>query len=211
MTGESRIALVGKYIALLAYMLFLVAPLAWLLSTSFKSSQELMRVVVSWVPQDFTLTNYIAAFTEQPILKSMGNSLLIAGSSAAVTAVLAVPAAYMLARRRGVTSTITMGWVLASQMFPFILVVVPLFLVLIRLGLYDTRIGLVLVYVVWNLPFVLWMLRNYVLTIPLEVEQAAAIDRAGEGVASCQGLRGDGPRYVPSSGLHVLTTPALCR
>jgi multiple sugar transport system permease protein len=70
------------------------------------------------------------------------------------------------------------GWILISQTFPVILIIIPLFLILSRIGLGNTHLGLVLVYMVWSLPFVLWMLRGYVQGIPVEIEHAAAIDGA---------------------------------
>ncbi len=82
------------------------------------------------------------------------------------------PAPHPLARA-------TTGWVVVSQAFPFVLVIIPLFLVLKNLRLIDSLAGLVLVYVVWSLPFALWMLVGYVRAVPPELEEAAAVDGAG--------------------------------
>ena len=71
-----------------------------------------------------------------------------------------------------------LGWILVSQMFPLILIIIPLFLLLKDLELTDTHPGLVLVYNVWALPFVLWMLYSYVKGIPRDLEEAAAVDGA---------------------------------
>jgi hypothetical protein len=87
-----------------------------------------------------------------------------------------LPAAYVLARQRGLISKVGLGWILLSQMFPLILIVIPLFLVLKDLHLVNTHAGLVLVYVVWTLPFALWMLQSYVRGIPKDLEEAALVD-----------------------------------
>ena len=91
---------------------------------------------------------------------------------------IALPAAYVLARRRGILTTFGLGWILLSQMFPLILIIIPLFLLLIDLGLTNSHLGLVLVYTVWALPFVLWMLQSYVRGIPRDLEEAARVDGA---------------------------------
>ena len=68
----------------------------------------------------------------------------------------------MLARQRGLDPKVGLGWILLSQMFPLILIIIPLFLLLRDLHLADSQVGLVFVYVVWTLPFILWMLQSYV-------------------------------------------------
>ena len=84
----------------------------------------------------------------------------------------------MLARRKGLITRLGLGWILLSQMFPLILIIIPLFLLLRDLKLTNTHVGLVLVYVVWALPFILWMLQSYVRGIPRDLEEAATVDGA---------------------------------
>jgi multiple sugar transport system permease protein len=72
-----------------------------------------------------------------------------------------------------------MSWILVSQIFPLILIIIPLFLILKTLHLLDSLTGLLIVYLVWSLPFTLWMLQTYVKAIPIELEEAASIDGAG--------------------------------
>ena len=90
-----------------------------------------------------------------------------------------MPAAYALARFRTRLRGVATGWILLSQVFPFILIVIPLFIVLRNLHLIDTLWGLMLVYTVWSLPFALWMLQGYIAGIPDELEEAASMDGAG--------------------------------
>jgi multiple sugar transport system permease protein len=77
-------------------------------------------------------------------------------------------------------NTPILAWILVSQLFPFILLVIPIFLVLSQAQLVDTRAGLILVYVVWILPFALWMLTGYIRELPRDIEEAAAIDGANQ-------------------------------
>ncbi|MGA5122081.1 carbohydrate ABC transporter permease [Streptomyces pseudogriseolus] len=169
----------GQYAALLAYLVFLGFPFVWLASTAFKPPTELAGLHPTWIPQDPTLANFRQAFDEQPLLRAALNSLLTASAAALVAVAVATPMAYVMARHRGALARAATGWVLVSQAFPFVLLIIPLFLVLKNLRLVDSLPGLVLVYVVWSLPFALWMLTGYVRAVPAELEEAAAVDGAG--------------------------------
>ncbi|MFI5820090.1 carbohydrate ABC transporter permease [Streptomyces rishiriensis] len=169
----------GQYTALLAYLAFLVFPFLWLLSVAFKPPRELGSLHPTWIPKNPTLANFRQAFDEQPLLHAAFNSLSAALSAAVIAVALATPMAYVMARRRTLLARAASGWVVVSQAFPFVLVIIPLFLVLKELRLIDSVPGLVMVYVVWSLPFALWMLVGYVRAVPVELEEAAAIDGAG--------------------------------
>ncbi|QQZ57183.1 carbohydrate ABC transporter permease [Streptomyces microflavus] len=175
----SRAARAGQYLALLAYLVFLAFPFLWLLSTAFKPARELGSLHPTWIPEQPTLDNFRQAFDEQPLLQAAANSLITAVSAALIAVVTATPMAYVMARHRGRLATAATGWVVVSQAFPFVLVIIPLFLVLKNLHLINTLWGLILVYVVWSLPFALWMLAGYVRAVPAELEEAAAVDGAG--------------------------------
>ncbi|MFD3836234.1 carbohydrate ABC transporter permease [Streptomyces sp. NPDC058642] len=171
---------VGQYAALLAYLVFLAFPFLWLLSTAFKSPRELGSLHPTWIPEDPTLGNFRQAFDEQPLLRAAGNSLLAALAAALIAVLIATPLAYVMARHRTLLARAATGWVVVSQAFPLVLVIIPLFLVLKNLRLINSLFGLVLVYVVWALPFALWMLVGYVRAVPVELEEAAAVDGAGK-------------------------------
>ncbi|MFE5654625.1 carbohydrate ABC transporter permease [Streptomyces sp. NPDC056517] len=175
----SRPARIGQYAALLAYLVFLAFPFLWLVSTAFKSAPELASLHPTWIPKDPTLANFRQAFDEQPLLRAAGNSLVAAVAAAVIAVAVATPLAYVTARHRGRLASAATGWVVISQAFPFVLVIIPLFLILKNLHLVNSVFGLVLVYVVWSLPFALWMLMGYVRAVPAELEEAAAVDGAG--------------------------------
>ncbi|GGU86925.1 sugar ABC transporter permease [Streptomyces filipinensis] len=174
-----RIVRAGQHTALLGYLLFLAFPLLWLLSTALKSPRELGSPHPTWIPRHPTLANVRQAFQEQPLAHAALNSLLVALATAVVAVVLATPMAYVMARHRTRLARAATGWVVVSQAFPFVLVIIPLFLVLKNLRLVDSLTGLVVVYVVWALPFALWMLVGHVRAVPAELEEAAAVDGAG--------------------------------
>jgi len=176
---RSRRATVLQYAALFGFIAFLSFPLLWMLSTSFKGPRELVALVPSLIPVSPTLANYGTAFGEQDLVQSAANSIQLSLGNAILTVLVALPAAYGLARYATILRKLTMSWILVSQIFPLILIIIPLFLILKTLHLLDSLSGLLIVYLVWSLPFTLWMLQTYVKAIPLELEEAAAIDGAG--------------------------------
>ncbi|MDG4859464.1 carbohydrate ABC transporter permease [Streptomyces sp. T-3] len=168
----------AQYVALAAYLVFLAFPFLWLISTAFKPAQELGSLHPTWIPKDPTLENFRQAFDEQPLLRAGVNSLVAALSAALIAVVIATPMAYVMARHRNKLAKAATGWVVISQAFPFVLIIIPLFLILKNLHLINAIPGLVMVYVVWSLPFALWMLVGYVRAVPTELEEAAAVDGA---------------------------------
>lgn len=169
----------GQYVALVAYLLFLAFPLAWLLSTSLKPPSELASISPHLLPQHWQWGNYSDALRQQGLLRSALNSTIVAVGAMVLTILVATPTAYALARFRTRLRGVATTWILVSQLFPVILVVIPLFMILRSLHLLNSLLGLVLVYLVWTLPFALWMLRGYVASLPVDLEEAAAVDGAG--------------------------------
>lgn len=178
-TRTRRPVRAAQHLALAGYLVFLAFPFLWLVSTAFKPARELGSLHPTWIPEHPTLGNFRQAFDEQPLLHAALNSLIAALCAAVISVLLATPTAFVLARRRGRMSAAATGWVVVSQAFPFVLVIIPLFLVLKNLHLINSVPGLILVYVVWSLPFALWMLVGYVRAVPPELEEAAAVDGAG--------------------------------
>lgn len=169
----------AQYVGLALYILFLGFPLLWLISASIKSSAELNSLTVSLLPERFHWANYTAALERQGLLRSAGNSFVVAIVSTVLVIVLSMPAAYALARVKGMIRATGVGWILISQVFPVILVVLPLFLILRTVSLTDSLVGLTLVHATYTMPFALWMLQGYVAAIPRDLEEAAAMDGGG--------------------------------
>jgi multiple sugar transport system permease protein len=166
-----------QYGALACYVGFLGFPLLWLLGTALKGPAEL--ATAGLVPLSPTLENFGDAVQRADLVTAATNSLLVALGTTALVLVLALPAAYALARYRTRLKIVANGWVLVSQVFPVILVVVPLFLILRQFRLVDSLVGLTLVHAVYALPFALWMLQGYIAAIPRDVEEAGVVDGAG--------------------------------
>lgn len=170
---------IGQYLAMVLYLIFLAFPLLWLLSISLKGPRELASLAPDLIPHHFQWSNYGDALATAGLLRSALNSTIVAIGSALLTIVVALPAAYALSRFKSRLRGIATGWILVSQLFPVVLIVIPLFMILRSLHLLNSLLGLVLVYLVWTLPYVLWMLRGYAAALPVGLEQAAAVDGAG--------------------------------
>lgn len=168
----------GQYVLLVLYIIFLGFPLLWLISASFKSSAELNSLTVSLIPSEWHWQNYSDALNKQGLLRSALNSVLVAAASTALVLLLSIPTSYVIARIRGKVRTISVGWILVSQVFPVVLIILPLFLILRAVGLTDSLVGLTLVQATYTLPFALWMLQGYVSSIPVSIEEAAEVDGA---------------------------------
>jgi multiple sugar transport system permease protein len=167
-----------QYAAVCCYLVFLGFPLLWLISTSLKSPREFASITPSLLPKSADLSNYSEALSEQGLIRSMANSLQISVLTTVLVIAVSLPVAYALARFRSRLRPITNGWILVSQVFPVILIVIPLFLILRPLHLTNTIPGVVIVYMVWSMPFALWMLQGYVAAVPRELEEAASMDGA---------------------------------
>src|SRR3954453_6060452 len=112
------------------------------------------------------------------IVPNLQSSAMLSVAATLVTLVLAIPAAYALARLRMPAKKPVGFYVLATQMLPPIGLVIPYFLIFSRFSLLNTYSGLIVVYVSFSLPFAIWMLISYFEDIPRELEEAALVDRA---------------------------------
>jgi ABC-type glycerol-3-phosphate transport system permease component len=154
-------------------------PVLWGLATSFKTERDVLAYppVIVFEP---TLANYrevlLGATT---ILPNVISSLILAGGTTLLTMLLAIPAAYALARLELPAKRATGFFVLAAQMLPPVGLVIPYFLMLRQVGWLDSYQGIIAVYVAAALPFAIWLMVSYFEEIPREMEEAALLDRAG--------------------------------
>lgn len=163
---------------LIGYTVYLVFPLLWMLSTSLKTTPEIYSGAPTILPRELSWEHYESVIKEEVVLKTMINSFYVALFSTIVVVIIALPAAYAVARYQTKLNRAILGWIVTSQVFPAILIMIPLYVILRNLKLTDSLLGLSLVYVVWDLPFVLWMLHGYVKSIPIELEESAILDGA---------------------------------
>jgi multiple sugar transport system permease protein len=166
-------ARIGAILLLIIYG----TPLLWLVTTSFKSSADVFKGLSTFLVFTPTLAAYQRIWNAD-LLHSAINSLAIAAGTTALTLVLAVPAAYALARLRGMVVSAGLALVIILQMLPQTAAVIPLYEVLGTWGLLGGIPGLVLADAALLLPFCTLLLRPFFLAIPIEIEEAATVDGA---------------------------------
>src|SRR5262249_53778196 len=108
--------------------------------------------------------------------RALVNSLLVAGGATAAGIAISALAAYSLARLQVPFKRYLLLVMLSVQMFPLVVLVIPYFIVMRNAGLLDSRLGLVLVYLSFTVPLATWILRDFIATLPEELEQAAMVD-----------------------------------
>jgi len=151
-------------------------PALWILLTSLKTEAELVRKPITWLPHNPTLQNYIQAFTDQPLLLYLGNSVLVALLATGFSLLVSACAAYAIARLNLKHRQLILTCIVASSMFPLVTLLVPIFETMRSLNLLNTYTALVLPYIVLNLPVCTLVLVSFFQAIPKDLENAAMID-----------------------------------
>lgn len=167
------------YVPLALTLLFVLVPFLWALSTSLKRESDVISSAVSYIPQPVTLENYVKVWTQNNFSGYFLNSLLVSVVSVAVITVLALLNGYGLSRFKFRGRGAFMLILLATQMMPVILFVIPLFLIFKNLGLINSPLALILFYIVSQVPFNTILMRGFISGTPQEIDEAAMVDGAG--------------------------------
>lgn len=183
------------HLLLLAFTLFALYPILWVITIAFSGRQSLaittlpesptamerVRAVVPW-PEQWSASNFTSVMKDQPFADWLLNSAIISLGTTVVGVFLACTAAYAFSRFRFVGQRTGMLAFLVSQMFPGTLMLIPLYIILVQwLGLGSSRLGLIIVYATTSIPFSVWMLKGYFDTIPKDLEEAALMEGASVG------------------------------
>ena len=151
-------------------------PALWILLTSLKLESELVAKPITYWPHNPTLHNYVQAFTDQPLLRYLCNSAMVAVGSTVVSLFVAALAAYAIARLNLKRRQLILTCIVASSMFPLVTLLVPIFETMRTLGLLNTYTALIIPYTVLNLPVCTLVLVSFFQSIPKDLENAAMID-----------------------------------
>lgn len=153
-------------------------PFYWMLTSSFKSETEVVSFPATLVPHTWTVDAYRNIWLQEGFVTYFLNSFIVAASTAVISSAVGLFAGYGFSRFNFRGRGFWLGVFLASQMLPGILLVGPYFRALTLVGLYDNLIGLILALTTITLPFSVWMLKGYIDTIPIDIDNAAKIDGA---------------------------------
>jgi multiple sugar transport system permease protein len=171
-----RIRPLAGLIASSAFLLAWIFPIVWSVLNSFKTEQDVLAYPPKLIFSPTLAAYRDVLFGSSSILPNLWSSFVISVGTTVITIVLAVPAAYALARMRG--KRLAGFYVLATQMLPPVGIIIPYFLVLRNIGWIDTYQGMILIYLSFSLPFAVWLMVSYFEEIPLEMEEAAYLDGA---------------------------------
>lgn len=155
-----------------------LVPILYALSVSLNAENSLLSSDFRFIPKQFTLDNYKAVFTEQSVMLWFKNSMILAVCTVVISLGAAIPAAYVFSRKRFAGRGAILEILLLLYSFPSVLSMFAIYKLLSPMGLVNSRIGLILVYTGTMAVFGLWNMKGYFDTIPIEIEEAAAIDGA---------------------------------
>lgn len=169
----------AHYAALVVLAILCVAPIAVIFTTSLRLQVDIFAEPLNFlfVP---TLENYRAVLVEDQFGRYLSNSLIVGVCSTAITLILGCMAAYGLARFRFKGRSAIAHTTLLLRTVPLAVLAIPVFMIWSEWHLVNSLVGLILLYVAVNLPFAIWLLYGFVLQVPIELEEAAAIDGCGQ-------------------------------
>ena len=169
--------LVNSACVLLALMF--VFPVYWMAATALKPNRDILSYTPHFVPWPIDTSSFRLVLGDSAFWAALRSSAIVTGSVVAIGSLVALLAAVALARFdfRGRTAFVV--GLIVVQMIPGEALFIPYYVLLRNLGLLGHLFGLVLVYLSFTVPFACWMLRGFVAAIPIELEEAAAIDGAG--------------------------------
>ena len=164
-----------KWIALVLFFLFLLAPIYWLIVMSFKTDQEIVSGLTLW-PEDFTFANYETIFTTHSWWSSYINSAIYVTLNTIISLAVALPAAYAFSRYRFLGDRHLFFWLLTNRMTPPAVFVLPYFQFYSAFNLIDTHIAVAIAHCVFNVPVAVWILEGFMRGVPKSIDETAYID-----------------------------------
>lgn len=165
------------HVGAILFVIVLIFPLVLMFSNAVRSEGEIVRAPLG-LPHAHTFTseNFVEIFGATLFAKNMRNSLIVAFATVFLAIAVTAPAGYAMSRFRFRGQTVFSAWLLATQAFPGIIMVLGLFAVFRVFGLLNTRLGLIIMHTSFSLPFSIWLLKGYFDRIPVVLEEAAMID-----------------------------------
>ncbi len=178
-TGKPRFSWsrVLMYLILFVLLIYAFFPTFWMISTSIKPQLEAFQNPPTWWPHQPTLYSYqILPADQQGFVTYFKNSLIVGICTMLLTLLAAVPAGYVLSRFRFRGARALLLVILATQMFPYVTILISLYTLFRQLGMLNSYPALVLSFTTFSLPFSIWMMKGFCDTMPTDLEDAARVD-----------------------------------
>ena len=167
-------------IVMVLYLGFLMLPIYWLVSMSFKTNAEIISDFTLF-PAKFTLQNYVTILTDAIWYMGYVNSLIYVLINTLLSLGVALPAAYAFSRYRFMGDKHLFFWLLSNRMAPPAVFALPFFQLYSSVGLFDTHIAVALAHCLFNVPLAVWILEGFMRGVPKEIDETAYIDGYGFG------------------------------
>lgn len=181
MARPSLGAMAARLAGAAAILIWSLGPILLVVLASFKEPKDIFEVPFRFVFEP-TFDSYRALWRDQPkFFSGLWNSLIVTAGSATLAVAASFCAGYVYARARAAAYQGSAFFMLVIRMLPPIVVTVPLFPAINALGLNDTHLILILLYAAFYVSLGSWIMRSFVMQIPYELEEAAAIDGASLG------------------------------
>ena len=164
------------YFVVLDICVITLYPYFSMFCTALKSRAEIFDPNGTVLPITAVWSNFIDIWKEAPFAKYMLNSVIIAGGSTCIAILCGIPAAYALARMKFRGKTVFLGFIIVSQMFAPVVLLIGIYKVMMQMHLTDSLLGLIFINAAFNQAFTIWLLRGTFMSISAEMEQAATID-----------------------------------
>ena len=164
------------YLTISIVCIFILYPYFVMFCTALKSRSEIFSTNPTVLPQNPIWSNFTDIWSLAPIGKYMLNSLCIAGGSSLIAMICGIPAAYALARMKFKGQNVFLGFIIVSQMFAPVVLLIGIYKVMSTLHMSNSIWGLIFINAAFNQAFTIWLLRGTFMSISAEMEQAATID-----------------------------------
>ena len=169
-----------SYVVLAGYFMFLLFPIIYIMFSTVTGASALYSPSVLPDLSALTISNYVSVLTRADFIRYAQNSIIVAVSTTVLTLVMATFAAYSLSRFEFPGRKPLLLSYLVTQMFPWVLLLIPFFLVMFQLQLIDTYVGIILAHTAFALPFATWLLKGYFDDIPASLADAGKMDGCSE-------------------------------
>ena len=176
LTTKQIILKILLYFVVIDICIFTLYPYFAMFCSALMSRADIFSVNGTILPVEPMWSNFINVWKRAPLAQYAMNSLLIAGGSTLLAMLCGIPAAYALSRMKFKGKTAFLGFVIVSQMFAPVVLVIGIYKVMAVLGFTDSIVGLIFVNAAFNQAFTIWLLRGTFMSISPEMEQAATID-----------------------------------
>ena len=164
------------YFTVAVICILILYPYFVMVTTALKTRGEIFEVDGTIFPAAPVWTNFVDIWVKAPMAKYLINSVIIAGGSTIIAMICGIPAAYALARMKFKGQTAFLGFIIVSQMFAPVVLIIGIYKVIKFLHLTNTLLGLIFINAAFNQAFTIWLLRGTFMSISAEMEQAATID-----------------------------------